>query len=96
MEAAAQLEALGLDLSLSWIPRDKNAEADDLSNFRLAGFTNELRVPIDLGNMPFLFLDKLIIDARDFYNSAKVLSAGPRSKRQKTRPEERLRATDPW
>ena len=44
MELAAQLEERRLDLSLEWIPRGENAEADALADGRVEGFDPALRV----------------------------------------------------
>ena len=98
MEAAAQLEGRRMDLSLDWVPRDANAEADALSNFKFAGFAAENRVECDLGTLPFLVLHKLLADAKGFYGDARVLSAGRRGNKRgrATGPGDRLRVRDPW
>ena len=59
MEAAAQMEARGLDLSLSWVPREANQEADDLSNFRFLRFAEENRITADFTNLPIKVLPDL-------------------------------------
>eukprot|EP00974_Lingulodinium_polyedra_P004556 428246-Lingulodinium_polyedra.AAC.1 len=98
MEAAAQLEERGMDLSLTWVPRDVNAEADALSNFKFAGFAAENRVACDLACLPFLVLHKLLADAKDFYGNARVVraSAGGRKRARAAGPGDRLRVKDPW
>ena len=98
MEAAAQMEERGMDLSLAWVPREVNTEADALSNFKFAGFSAECRVECDLTSLPFLVLHKLLVDAKDFYGSARVLRAKARGTKRgrPTRPGDRLRARDPW
>ena len=91
------MESMGLDLSLGWIPQERNAEADDLSNLKTAGFADDLRVHVDLSQMPFLVLGRLAEDAKDFYGHAQVLRAKAVSVRhRRARPADRLRTRDPW
>ena len=77
MEAAAQLEARGLDLGLNWVPREVNEEADALSNFRFGGFSEDMRIYLDMADLPFLTLPKLLKVAADFYAHAKKVKAAP-------------------
>ncbi len=60
MELAAQLEARQARLSLHWIPRESNAEADRLSNGDSRGFSPELRVPVDPSSLNFIVLPRLL------------------------------------
>jgi hypothetical protein len=99
MEASAQMEARGLSLRLHWIPRGSNQEADDLSNFRFAGFDPALRVPVDLKTMDFLVLSRLQSESDEFYRqvewSKKHQTKAPDPPWSKKR-KEGLRVTDPW
>ena len=93
MEAAAQMEALRLDLTLQWIPRDANEEADALSNLRFEGFSPEQRLEASLDRLPLMVLPLLLEDALAFH-------AVPRKTRppwrRAGRARKRLRETDPW
>ena len=97
MEAAAQMEARGIVLTLQWLPREVNTEADALSNFRFSGFDSKNRIEIDLKDLPFLVLPRLSESALDFENKA---LSGARIAGQKRRrplaPEERLKVRAPW
>ena len=98
-EAAAQLETRGLDLNLNWVPREVSEEADALSNFRFAGFSPNMRIDLDMSNVPFLILPKLVKFASEFYAHAKGVRAaqgGKRSRKRAGGPADKLRATDPW
>ena len=93
MEAAAQMEALRLDLTLRWIPRDVNEEADALSNFKFGGFCPSQRLEASMDSLPFLVLPDLMSDASAFY------AAPPKAKRPPWRRggvRKRLRESDPW
>jgi len=98
MEAAIQMERLGLDLRLAWTPRDLNSEADALSNFKFSGFDPNLRVHADMATLPFEVLGKWSKDARRFYLEEKPEAAKHRKVEGRTaaRLGERLRDTDPW
>ena len=96
MEAAAQMEARGLELKLNWVPRDLNEEADSLSNLRFAGFTPRLRVEVDLAELPLLVLPRLTRQAFEFYEvSRRALPASKRKRRGSAR-QAPLRERDPW
>ena len=92
MEAAAQMEALGLDLHLQWVPRESNGEADALSNLRFEGFDAKQRIEIDISALPLKVLPGLLKDATDFY--AVPRAAVPQRRRRGKR--KRLRDTEPW
>ena len=96
MEAAAQMEARGLELKLNWAPRDLNEEADSLSNLRFAGFTPRLRVAVDLAELPLLVLPRLTRQACEFYKvSRRALPASKRTRRGSAR-QAPLRERDKW
>ena len=60
MELAAQLEARGAELLLDWIPREVNAEADQLANGDTRGFDPALRVHAEVHQIRWLVLDRLM------------------------------------
>lgn len=47
MELASQLDQLGLELDLQWVPRWQNQLADDLTNDRFEEFEASKRIPVD-------------------------------------------------
>ena len=50
MELAFMLKEKGLQAEVSWIPRESNTEADELSNLDVFWFSPEHRVDVDLAN----------------------------------------------
>ena len=94
MEASAQMERLGLDLSLTWVPREVNSEADALSNLRFEGFDPSRRLEARVQDLPFLVLPTLEARAVAFYHQ---MAAAPERRRRRP-PGKRagLRETDPW
>ncbi len=42
-------------MDFDWVPREFNQEADDLSNGLVAAFSPQLRFPIDLGTLEWVF-----------------------------------------
>ena len=95
MELAAQLEARRLDLSLDWVPRDSNSEADALADGNTDGFNPELRVGFNLEELPWLVLPGLLDEGHRFYTDGvgrqKPVPAEPRPAGRK-----RLRDREPW
>ena len=51
MELATILEQARLHLDLDWVPKDENAEADDLSNGIVKDFDPVVRVEVDVASM---------------------------------------------
>ena len=98
MELACQLEKYKLDLSLAWVPREQNEPADDLSKGRFHLFDEGRRIEVDVDNLPFVVLYKLMDAAMELDEEVKIKKAskGPGPNLGKTPPEERLRLTQPW
>ncbi len=67
MELALQLHKRGMVLDLSWIPREQNVEADELSNGVFRNFTDSNRITVDISKMDFLVLPLLMEEAELFY-----------------------------
>jgi hypothetical protein len=105
-ELAEQLRMRQAELGLPWVPRDQNEEADDLTNGEFGRFCESERIHVDLGKLQWLVLDKLMVsaeslsrevtEARDLRGSGGSGSGDKGGRRGRTRPEERLRAKDPW
>ena len=96
-ELAAQLEQRGLDLTLKWAPRDRNAEADALADGRSEGFNPDLRVGGRVGDIKWLVLPGLLRTGEAFYGATtkrRQPVAAPSS--GKRLAGERLRDREPW
>ena len=106
-EFAAQLRRRNAELGLQWVPRDQNEEADALTNGHFNQFDPKLRMEINIADFKWLIMDKMLKVAEDVYQEVKsrrearrvtaaaapVPAAVGESRR---RPQERLRARDPW
>ncbi len=95
MEVAARSEARRVRLAVNWIPRECNAEADQLAGGDFALFDARHRLQVDWERVPWLVLDWLLDLGAEFYKApcpprpARVQSGN----RRKQAP---LRETDPW
>ena len=102
-ELAAQLKQRKLDLSLGWVPRDQNEEADALTNQDYSAFDMNLRVDVAPGKIKWILLPRMLAVAEELYEQVRRLRSevsagapGASSARGSTRPEDKLRARDPW
>ena len=95
MELAAQLEARGLDLSLEWIPRDANSEADLLADGDSSGFSDEHRVDADISKLGWYVLPGLLEEGTRFFNQGLGLKR-PAPAQPRARGRIRLREKEPW
>ena len=98
MELAAQLDALGSVLSLSWVPREQNVPADALTNEEFGGFDPRLRVSVDISKLDFRVLPRLMDAAMQLDSEIRMARAQGKAepaKQAKTckRP---LRLSEPW
>jgi hypothetical protein len=103
MELATALEDRNLVLNADWVPREWNAQADDLTNSRFDGFSPELRRTFDFKHNRFKVFDDLIVAGAAFHESANasrlaVKSHGARRggggvKRSR---QASLKERDPW
>ena len=84
MEAASQMERLGLDMRLSRTPREVNSEADALSNFRFDGFCPSRRIDVSLEQFSFDVLGSWDGQARDYYLAEHPKALGKRDPIQKS------------
>ena len=102
MEVAATLHSPQADLSLEWIPREQNIEADELSNGIQRRFSPENEMKIKTGELRFILLDELLDTGEELYGfienakGAKAPQAVLTKKGTKRKPDTRLRATPPW
>ena len=94
-ELAVQIQERHLELSLEWVPRLQNEEADALTNGDFSAFSLERRVVVEPETLAFRILPKLVEVAESLRNEIVARRAvgrplGEVSKRRK------LRETDPW
>ena len=57
-------------MSLGWVPRDQNEEADALTNGDFASFSKELRVDVDVANVRWLILPRMLEVAGRFMSGS--------------------------
>ena len=86
VELAAQLEKRRTELSLEWVPREQNEEADALANEDVRGFDPALRVPVKLENLGFLHLPGLL----DFHEAFRKELEALREQRRAAAPRAAL------
>ena len=63
MELALQLQLLGLELDLGWVPRGQNAEADALTNKECEHFDQNKRIEVNFEDMKFIIMGELMAKA---------------------------------
>ena len=78
-----------------------NEEADDLTNSKFEGFSEELRVPICIEKLPWLHLPRLASEGMAFYDEMKAaklvkLEASARARKRPKGDPSRLKWKDPW
>ena len=97
MELAAQLEHRQADLALSWVPRDKNSEADRLADGDARGFSPSMRRGASYTELKWLVLDALLRTGGDFYRGLRDRRSTPpeAAGRQKAK-RRKLREREPW
>jgi hypothetical protein len=102
MELATALEERNLTLNADWVPREWNAQADDLTNSRFDEFSPGLRRVFDLKANSFKVFNELIVAGAAFHegaNAARIAvrdrvvprGGGVRRGRRAT-----LKERDPW
>ena len=105
MELTEQLRKRQLELHLVWERRDKNIEADALTNEEFGAFDSEKRIQIDFPSFPWLVLDQALVWAKEVYDISELAKTRRREsmfvdagiwKRRKTAAADRLKSKDPW
>ena len=98
-----EMRLRGIIADVALVPRAANEEADALSRHDTAGFSDDLRVPVELGAVRWHILDKALLWGKAFEATAPERRAAaapgraqPRRGGRKRPAEERLRARDPW
>ncbi|CAE7822629.1 unnamed protein product [Symbiodinium necroappetens] len=97
MELATQLQRLGTELHLDWLPRLQNREADALTNGDFAGFSESRRRRFNLQDFEGIVLREMLGEGLDLYEDIRECRAAKRWKRESKLPAaESLRQKDPW
>ena len=102
MEVAAEIQTRNFSLDLQWVPREQNAEADELSNSDPKRFDPENVIPVNMGNMKFIILDEMLHKGEKLHQGLEMEKAKattqmvPDKPKQKRKPGTSLRATHPW
>ena len=88
-ELAERFRVWDLDMSLDWIPRNQNEEADGFTNGVVSPFSAEMEMKVNLKDMGLTTLDRIWGVADDLYRDVRER----KSLRQKRGPEEAEGAT---
>ena len=80
MELAVQLDYVGIDLQLHWVPRAQNQPADDLTNERFEEFSEENRLDVDFQELPFKVMNKLLDRAGELDAELKLYKTSKEAK----------------
>ena len=103
IEAADQCRLKRIIFDAHWLPRLQNEEADALTHGVFEGFDPARRVPVDMENISFLILPRLLADGEAFMRSRKLAAekkaletATVENGTAKRRKKGGLRETDPW
>jgi len=104
MEISAQLQNRNIQLRLPWRRRDRNVEADELSNGEFHRFDAAKRINVDVLNLPFLVLPDMLAAGTQLYTQLKQQrvrerEGGPEDERERERKRIRpnkLRYDAPW
>ena len=99
IELSEQLRHRKLDLRLTWIRRDKNTLADELSNLDFSNFDPARRIQVRPKEIPWLILEEVMTASKDIFDQVVLERDVPQARttttnfKRKRRP---LRQTDPW
>ena len=105
IEMTEQLRKRKLELHLTWERRDKNVEADAITNECFELFEESNRIHVDFPSFPWLVLDKAMVWSKEVYDITQAAKVKvPKDKllptrvwqRKRTAANKRLRCTDPW
>ena len=101
-ELASRLRSLDLDLSLDWIPRNQNEEADGITNGNVKIFDPALEIAVDVKSLDLKTLDRMWKVADDLYGEVRGKKAEqgalprPAVKGRPVADSRPLRERDPW
>jgi hypothetical protein len=100
IEMSEQLLRHRLCLDLEWTRRDKNQEADALTNWDFRGFDPRKRVLVDPTNLPWLVLPEVLRASTEMFEKMQEEGKKRTPSQRTTWPRQkalaRLKVTDPW
>eukprot|EP00973_Karenia_brevis_P018183 2497271-Karenia_brevis.AAC.1 len=65
MELAHQLTLRNAEITLEWVPREENQDADDISKGEFARFDLKKRIEIDISK--FVVMKKMMLLGKELY-----------------------------
>ena len=80
MELAVQLDMLGIDMQLQWVPRAQNQPADDLTNDQFDDFDPSNRLTVDFEALPFQVMNRLLKKAGELDAELKLFRTSKEAK----------------
>ena len=96
-ELSAQLRERSMALNLGWVPRDQNEEADALTNGDFASFSSGIRVDVDVANVRWLILPRMLEVAGEIYERVRRSKEGEGPPKAAARPKSgSFRQRNPW
>jgi len=96
-ELAAQLRSRSMALSVAWVPREQNDEADALTNGVFTAFDASRRIEVDPRRIKWLVLPKMLETAEQLYKHVQEVKAGGGPpKAAAARPAASFRQRQPW
>ena len=96
MELAMQLQCIGADLELYWLPRLQSQEADALTNDDLTRFDERLRMSFDLSTFKGLILSDMLACGTELYEEIRAAQRRKTERHgQRGRKSDALRVAQP-
>ena len=101
-ELCLQLRDRDMALSLEWVPRDQNEEADALTNEEFGSFDVRRRIHVDLPSLTWKAMDRLMKVAEELHQeiqrrkAAKPKDGTEAQAGSKRKKGGGLRDRDPW
>ena len=102
IELSEQLRYRCAELYLTWIPRENNQEADDLSNLKFDDFSPDKRINFTVSGIPWKVFTELILATREMFDLINGQREQQRLRKRKTphlgklKGGKKLKWTDPW
>ena len=96
LELAEELAFKSYELGLTWIRRDANQLADDLTNENFKEFSADFRIPLKGKDIQWRVQDKLLEHASGFYQELLRFKQQVRAGLLKVKKSEKLRKLKPW
>ena len=96
LELAEELAAKSCELGLTWIRRDANQLADDLTNENFKVFSLDFRIPLRGEEIKWRIFDKLLGHADGFYRDLLQHEKAGKASVLTVKNSDKLRKLKPW